>query len=424
LNTSLVLLLILAVVSVSSQCPNGLESCGADCYNPSQYTCFDGLLCPVGALSCGSACYSPLQYSCVDGKVVQKTNTPSPSPSPAPNPSPAPSPPSQCGCASGLSCCGTQCYPPSTYTCFGTVLCPSGMLACGGACYSPQSYSCCSGSLCPLGSGPSPSSPSPPSTPPSTPPPPPSSGDPLTSTSIPAVPAGWKSVFEDEFNGKSIDTNKWNVVVGDGCPEDCSVRDGFSNDYTAGSVSLSDGIMRLTASRIPGTDRWHSGRISTYNTFPFKYGRVDFRARIQTGDGPFGGLNIMDRDGVYGPWPLSGEINMLKYNAAWKMNGVTRTSHAFHFADFIENRYENPNVDQFQQYSLIWDESVLVLYAGSNELLRYQKPANSGFQQWPFDQSFFLYITLNIDWNQGPKAPANVNQYVLEVDWIRISKRN
>lgn len=231
-------------------------------------------------------------------------------------------------------------------------------------------------------------------------------------------------MFEDEFSGTVIDRSKWGVLVGDGCPEDCTVRDGFTNDYTEDSVSVVNGIMRLTATRIPGTDRWHSGRISTYNTFPFRYGRVDFRARIETGDGPFAGLNIMARNNVYGEWPLSGEINMLKYNAAWKQNGITRTSHAFHFAQFIENRFQNPDVDKFREYSLVWDEDVLILYAGSLELLRYHKPQGSGYWQWPFDQLFYLYITLNIDWNQGPKVPPHVNRYVLEVDWIRISQRH
>lgn len=38
---------------------------------------------------------------------------------------------STCGCSSGLSCCGGQCYSPSQYVCYGSSLCPSGDQICG-----------------------------------------------------------------------------------------------------------------------------------------------------------------------------------------------------------------------------------------------------------------------------------------------------
>ncbi len=127
-----------------------------------------------------------------------------------PRGSPTPPPPSTCNCPSGLSCCGAACYSTSVHTCYGTVLCPVGTHLGGNACYSKSEFSCCDGVLCPPESTPPPPPPPPPGpNPPPPPPSPPSSGNDYSSTTMPPLPPGWISVFEDEFSGTVIDRNKW-----------------------------------------------------------------------------------------------------------------------------------------------------------------------------------------------------------------------
>lgn len=60
-------------------CPviNGVrtKACGGSCYLPSQYTCYHGLLCPYvngeATLRCGKACYLPEAYTCTNGVLGQ-----------------------------------------------------------------------------------------------------------------------------------------------------------------------------------------------------------------------------------------------------------------------------------------------------------------------------------------------------------------
>lgn len=51
-----------------------------------------------------------------------------------------------------------------------------------------------------------------------------------------------------------------------------------------------------------------SDRINTYNSFGFKYGTVEIRAKGPTGDWIGAALWLLPIESIYGGWPASGEI--------------------------------------------------------------------------------------------------------------------
>lgn len=51
-----------------------------------------------------------------------------------------------------------------------------------------------------------------------------------------------------------------------------------------------------------------SGRINTYDSFGFKYGTVEIRAKGPTGDWIGAALWLLPIESIYGGWPASGEI--------------------------------------------------------------------------------------------------------------------
>jgi len=73
---------------------------------------------------------------------------------------------------------------------------------------------------------------------------------------------GWDLVWEDEFEGSSLDTTRWNVPVGDGCPELCGWGRGELQYFLDESVSVEGGELVLTAD-----DRF-------YEHWPFTSGRL------------------------------------------------------------------------------------------------------------------------------------------------------
>jgi len=67
-----------------------------------------------------------------------------------------------------------------------------------------------------------------------------------------------------------------------------------------------------------------SARIRTLNSFSFKYGRVEVRAKMPTGDWLWPAIWLLPRHNQYGTWPASGEIDLVEArgNAKLMMDGV------------------------------------------------------------------------------------------------------
>ncbi|PRP88067.1 glucan endo-1,3-beta-D-glucosidase [Planoprotostelium fungivorum] len=119
----------------------------------------------------------------------------------------------------------------------------------------------------------------------------------------------YQLVWSDEFDGTSLDLNKWQYEV------NC---DGGGNNelqcYTNSSTNLKiqDGNLIITA--VPQQYRnkqYTSSRINTANTAAWKYGRFEMNAKLPKGIYLWPAFWMMPRDSVYGSWADSGEVSLL-----------------------------------------------------------------------------------------------------------------
>ena len=55
----------------------------------------------------------------------------------------------------------------------------------------------------------------------------------------------WQLVFEDNFDGDTLDTSKWNVDEGDGCPDLCDWGNNELQVYSADNISVAGGVLRI-----------------------------------------------------------------------------------------------------------------------------------------------------------------------------------
>ena len=53
-----------------------------------------------------------------------------------------------------------------------------------------------------------------------------------------------------------------------------------------------------------------SARITTQNSATIAFGKVEVRAKIPSGDWLWPAIWMLPKDNKYGPWPLSGEIDV------------------------------------------------------------------------------------------------------------------
>ncbi|MDH3895292.1 MAG: glycoside hydrolase family 16 protein, partial [Chromatiales bacterium] len=118
----------------------------------------------------------------------------------------------------------------------------------------------------------------------------------------------WQLAFEDEFEGDSLDTTKWNIDTGDGCPDLCGWGNNEEQVYSEDNITVAGGILTIQG-RQEADGTYTSGRVNTKGKFDFRYGKVEVSARLPAGQGAWPAIWMLHSDPtIYGPWPLSGEI--------------------------------------------------------------------------------------------------------------------
>jgi len=254
---------------------------------------------------------------------------------------------------------------------------------------------------------------------------------------------GWDLVWSDEFNGNSLDKNKWNIDIGVG-------QQGWGNQerqyYTdnAENLFVADGKLIFKSSKQVRTtngweSRFNSGKVTSSNKYSWKYGRIDFLVKLPLGQGYWPALWMMPQKSVYGGWALSGEIDVMEAKGRLP-NG---SSGALHFGGawcqqpcdgntYLHGDYSFPagvSIDKFNVYTLIWETNRLSWYVNGNRFLTvtndrwYTKTAPDN-PLAPFDQEFFIIMNLAIGGhfdNFLEPSDAELGR-TMEIDYVRVYK--
>ncbi len=258
----------------------------------------------------------------------------------------------------------------------------------------------------------------------------------------------WVMVWNDEFDGASIDLTKWTHEVdcsGGGNQELQCYTDSAENSFVA------DGMLNIVAKTAPeGSQKpYTSARLNTKDHMDWKYGRFEMRAKLPSGQGSWPAFWMLPTDEVYGGWPRSGEIDIIEsvnlkagtaeggseahvygtlhYGKVWPNN--SSSGQAYLLPDAV-----NP-ADDFHTYTIEWQEGEIrwyvdnYLYATqrSSELRYNAKDEAIGLThrgwfsenfnivtgeletQWssaPYDQQFHLLLNYAV----GGSWPSAVNE--------------
>ncbi|MGY8681565.1 glycoside hydrolase family 16 protein [Bradyrhizobium sp. UFLA05-153] len=134
---------------------------------------------------------------------------------------------------------------------------------------------------------------------------------------------GWELVFSDEFNGTSLDRNKWATRY----LYQNETMDYFTDEsqrYRDNQISVSGGVLDLRAEKKEGASHFESGLIRSHRTF--YYGYYEARVFLPSGKGVFPAFWLeadYDQDGKFWHPP---EIDILEY----VINGSTDKPNMLH----------------------------------------------------------------------------------------------
>ncbi|HZL12236.1 MAG TPA: family 16 glycosylhydrolase [Prolixibacteraceae bacterium] len=239
--------------------------------------------------------------------------------------------------------------------------------------------------------------------------------------------SAWKLIWNEEFSYTGLpDSTKWNY-------DTHGNSYGWGNNeaqwYTVGNLQntqVSDGTLKIIARQEPTSDKkYSSGRLTTKSKGDWKYGKVEVRAKLPSGNGTWSAIWMLSSDNSYGGWPKSGEIDIME-QVGYDPDTIHSTVHTEKY-----NHVKGTQVGkaiavktasaQFHVYTTEWDENEIRSYVDGIFYFSFQKE-NSGFDAWPFDQPFHLILNLAIGGDWGGKHGIDNSKFphVFEIDYVRV----
>ena len=143
------------------------------------------------------------------------------------------------------------------------------------------------------------------------------------------VPNNFNIVWRDEFNGNKVDQTKWAFAYSG---FDTAAETQMHNTDKPENVSVSDGVLHLTARYSPTRERWNSAT-KQMETVPRTNTRKDKNGNIITYDAPFtsGALNTFTDKGVVkasfkGDFYAEARIKLPMSESSWSSFWLTGTN--------------------------------------------------------------------------------------------------
>lgn len=240
----------------------------------------------------------------------------------------------------------------------------------------------------------------------------------------------WQVVWHDEFEGKSLDQEKWSYQTGTG--SEYGLNDWGNNElqyYREENVSVSDGMLHITAKRESYNGKsYTSGRIRTIDKGDWTYCRIEFRAKMPLGKGLWAAVWMLPTDNAYGGWAASGELDIMEY-----LGHETNTVHGtLHYGNtWPNNQHKGTSFtlsdgdfsSEFHDFALEWVEGEMKWFVDGELYQRLRKGAwwsTGGPFPAPFDKDFHLLVNLAVggNWPGNPVGTTFPQELVL--DYIRV----
>lgn len=226
---------------------------------------------------------------------------------------------------------------------------------------------------------------------------------------------GYSLVWEDNFNGTSLDTTNWS--------HETAAAGWVNNElqrYTTKNVEFSDGKLLIIAKK--ENKEYTSARLITKGKRIFTYGLFEIKAKLPQGVGTWPALWMLGQNIDEVGWPACGELDIMEH-VGKRPNFIHSTVHTLSgyggtpYTGILE--IKNP-FTKFHIYGMEWTKEFIAFYVDGKLVNRYQ-PEVKNPETWPFNKPCYLIFNIAIggDWG-GPIIDAQLFPSVMAVDWVKV----
>ena len=242
-------------------------------------------------------------------------------------------------------------------------------------------------------------------------------------------------VWEDDFNGKSLNLNDWNYEYHEKGWVNNELQeyvDSSKNIYVKNGNLI---IQAIKTKDSTGKITYTSGRINTQGKHDFKYGRFEARIKAPKGKGFLPAFWMMPTDeNLYGQWPKCGEIDIMEVLG----NSTHKTYSTLHFGEphtqrqGVETSLAEDFAEVFHIYACEWDPSEFRFYIDGKLFFKTNDwfTKKNGFGEVtypaPYDQPFYLILNLAVggNWPGNPDDSTEFKKNAqLVVDYVKVYQK-
>lgn len=248
--------------------------------------------------------------------------------------------------------------------------------------------------------------------------------DPEDGYTTPLEYEGYELIWNDEFDGNSVNTDYWVFEIGDGCPNICGWGNNEKQYYRAENADVAEGLLTIEAREESyGGSAYTSARMKTQGKFDFKYGRTDIRALLPEGQGIWPALWMLGSNITSVGWPACGEIDIMEMIGG---SGRENTVHGtLHWDDdghvYTGGSYqlqEGIFADEYHVFSIIWDENSVSWFVNDN---KFHEIDITPSHMTEFHKKYFFIFNIAVGGNwPGSPDETTVFPQQMKVDYIRV----
>lgn len=222
--------------------------------------------------------------------------------------------------------------------------------------------------------------------------------------------------WSDEFDGNTLNSANWTPELGNG-------TNGWGNNEVQSYTDSTDNLRVANGSlvieaRKTGSN-WTSARIKTQAKRSFRHGKIEFRAKLPSGLGPWPAAWMMGENISSVGWPACGEIDVME----WGGLNPNVIGHATHGPSHFGGGALSASVpvsnlsSQFHTYAVVWAPGT-VTFSVDGVTTATWSTADTGS---PFENEFFLLLNLAIGGNYvGNQVDPGLTSALYEVDYVRV----
>lgn len=245
---------------------------------------------------------------------------------------------------------------------------------------------------------------------------------------------GYQLVWSEDFLGEGLPSaSSWTAE--EGYQRNSELQD-YLNDVSAVKLDSGKLVLRAFADPHDGTNAYtggayhfdySSGSVITRDKVSFERGRIDISAKIPVGRGLWPSIRLLPATDEF-PGEYAA-IDLMEY--VWGDDAAHSTvKSAFHTSQTESGALETlPEAstamdaldEQYHLYSLVWTKRQMDLLIDDNVVVSYAKEdMDAGADVWPFDQLFYLAISLAVGGTEGGNWGVDTSVFPAEmkIDYV------